>query len=45
MEGTSVYPLTYKCIHEKEAEDGRKLIVLKLSNDNETVEFYKEELH
>ena len=45
MEGTTVYPLTYKGINEEEAEDGRKLIVLKLSNDNESVKFYKEELY
>lgn len=45
VEGTTVYPLTYKGINEEEAEDGRKLIVLKLSNDNEVVKFYKEELY
>ena len=45
MEGTTVYPLTYKSINEEETEDGRKLIVLKLSNDNESVKFYKDELY
>lgn len=40
-----VYPLTYKSINEEKTEDGKELIVLKLSNDNMAVKFYKEELY
>ena len=40
-----VYPLTYKSINEERTEDGKELIVLKLSNDNATVKFCKEELY
>ena len=40
-----VYPLTYKSINEEKTEDGKELIVLKLSNDNMAVKFYKDELY
>lgn len=45
IDGKSVYPLTYKSISEEKAENGKKIIVLRLSNDNESVKFYKEELY